>query len=289
MVIPYLWKTNRKKGVTMETEIIVIFCITDDYLKSINFKDDKQTKMPTAEIMTVAIVAAYYFGGNQEKARIFFYEHGYSKNTLSKSQFNRRLHAIDADVWECLQKTLAEVFKRENTSQEYVVDSFPVQVCHNIRISRARIYTEEKYRGYSASKRQYFFGLRVHMITTVSGKPIELVIAPGSFSDITVFREFDCDLPAGSTIYGDAIFNDYHWEDTLQEATDITLLAARKSNSKRPHSLWNEYLINRYRKIIETTFSTITNLFPKKIHAVTAKGFHLKVFCFTLSYSIACL
>lgn len=273
----------------METEIIVIFCIIDDYLKSINFKDDKQAKMSTAEIMTVAIVAAYYFGGNQEKARIFFYEYSYSKYTLSKSQFNRRLHAIDTYIWECLQKMLAEVFKRENFSQEYVVDSFPIQVCHNIRISRSKIYTKEHYRGYSASKRQYFFGVRVHMIATVSGKPVELIIAPGSFSDIKVFRDFDYDLPPGAIIYGDAIFNDYHWEDTLNEAANITLLAARKSNSKRPHSLLNEYLINRYRKTIESTFSTITNLFPKKIHAVTAKGFQLKIFCFILSYSIASL
>lgn len=270
----------------METVIIVIFCAIDDYLKDINFVDDVQSRMSTSEIMTIALTASLYFGGNQEKARRFFLDHHYVRHMLSKSQFNRRLHAIDADTWEYCQRKLGEKFKNENESNEYLVDSFPIPVCHNVRINRSKIYTEEQYRGYSASKRQYFFGLRAHVIATTSQKPVEFILAPGSSSDISVFREFDLDLPTNAKLYGDAAYTDYQWEDCLAEAANITLLSARKSNSKRPHSLFNDWLINQNRKLIETTFSQITNLFPKKIHAVTAKGFHLKVFFFILAYSL---
>lgn len=75
---------------------------------------------------------------------------------LSKSQFNRRLHAIDESVWDQLNMILARAFKFMNNESEYIVDSFLVAVCHNIRISRSKIYQREEYRGYSASKRQYF-------------------------------------------------------------------------------------------------------------------------------------
>ncbi len=40
------------------------------------------------------------------------------------------------------------------------------------------------------------------------------------------------------------------------------------------------------RKRIETTFSQITNMFPRKIHAVTKQGFLLKLVIFIVSFSI---
>jgi len=44
-----------------------------------------------------------------------------------------------------------------NPGQEYIIDSFPVPGCDNIRIERCKIYTEEEYRGYIASKKRYFY------------------------------------------------------------------------------------------------------------------------------------
>ena len=43
------------------------------------------------------------------------------------------------------------------------------------------------------------------------------------------------------------------------------------------------------RKYVETVFSGITNLFSKKIHAVTPQGFELKIVCFLLVFAIQCL
>jgi len=43
------------------------------------------------------------------------------------------------------------------------------------------------------------------------------------------------------------------------------------------------------RKRIETSFSQIAALLPKKIHAVTAQGLELKVVCFVLAFAIQLL
>jgi hypothetical protein len=273
----------------MKTQIIIIFCFVDDYLKNINFNDDRQAQMSSAEIITATITAAMFFGGNHEICRKFFYDHGYVKKMLSKSQFNRRLHAIDISIWEQINYFLGQIFKKRNKTGEYTIDSFPVPVCENIRISRCNIYEEEKYRGYSASKNQYFFGIRVHMICTVTGEPVEIIFAPGSVSDAKIFKEFELNLPKKSKLYGDGMYNDYAWEDVTKEALDIDILPIRKSNMTRQHAPSLRFWINRQRKNIETTFSRITGLFPKRIHAVTAKGFELKVFTFILGYSISLL
>ena len=116
----------------MKTQIIIIFCFVDDYLKAINFQDDRQAQMSTAEIITAAITAAMFFGGNHEKCRKFLDDHGYVKNMLSKSQFNRRWHAIDMSIWEQINYFLGQIFKARNKTSEYAIDSFPVAVCEMI-------------------------------------------------------------------------------------------------------------------------------------------------------------
>jgi hypothetical protein len=52
---------------------------------------------------------------------------------------------------------------------------------------------------------------------------------------------------------------------------------ARKKNAKKQHDPWWNYMINVERKPIETTFSELSALLARKIHAVTQKGFLLKV------------
>ncbi len=52
---------------------------------------------------------------------------------------------------------------------EYIIDSFPVKLCHNIRTGRCRLFWEEKYRGYNASKREYFYGVKIELVTTADG------------------------------------------------------------------------------------------------------------------------
>jgi Transposase DDE domain len=273
----------------MEMRIVIIFCVVDDILKCTGFKDDWQAKVSSSEIITIAIVAGLFFGGNLTRARKFFIEYKYTKRELSSSQFNRRLLAIDRTIWKYIFQTLAEVFKTNNKSKHYAVDSFPVAVCDNIRISRCNLYKTEEYRGKSASKRRYFYGIKVHMIATTNREPVEVVFSPRSYADCSVFKSFPLGLPSGSSLFADSGFTDYNYEDLVNEALDIDFLVARKSNSKRPHCLFIESLISSGRKTIETTFSQITNLFPKKIHAVTAHGFELKVFCFILAYSFSLL
>ena len=270
----------------MEMQVITVYCICDDLVKYFEIKDDIQAKMSTSEVLTTAITAAMFFAGNQERARIFLKEHNYIPNMLSKSQFNRRLHAISTHLLESIFDVLGEVFKNTNESNEYAVDSFPISVCKNIRISRSKIYKkQEEYRGKCVSKHEYFYGVRVHMITTIQGDPIEMIIAPGSYHDSTIFKQFQLDLPEKSYLYADSGFTDYKYEDLINDASGINFLVARRSNSKRQHKPWISALISHSRKFIESTFSKINSLFPKSIHAVNAKGFELKVFFFALAHS----
>ena len=130
----------------MDTQIVVVYCLCDDILKGLHHCEDPQRKMSDAEVMTMAIVAALYFGGNQEKARVFLQEHGYIPKMLGRSRFNRRLHKI-SDLFLIVFDLLGEVWKQLNEESVYVIDSFPIAACDNYRIMRSKRYHGEVWRG----------------------------------------------------------------------------------------------------------------------------------------------
>jgi transposase len=270
----------------MQEQIITIYCLCADFLIVYGHKDDPQTQMSTAEVMTVVLVASAFFCGNQERSRLFLKEHGYIPRMLSKSRLNRRLHAISETLWQALFALLAEIAKQTNPEQTYCADSLPVPVCDNIRIFRCRLYQGEDYRIRIASKKRYIYGLRLHLLVSSTGKPVEMMLAPAGVGDITAFRSLPLDLPRDAEICADAAYTDYLFEDTLAQVTGVQLIAHRKCNSKRQHPGWVAYLSDHARKRVETTFSQIAACFGRSIHAVTPRGFELKVFLAVLAYAI---
>ena len=124
----------------MDDTIITTYYLCEEFLKAIGHHDDQQVCLSTAEVMSVALVAAAFFGGNIEASRSFLDEYGYIPKAISKSRFNRRLHAVEPCLWRTLFDLLAEVFKHNNPDNSYVVDSLPIAVCDNIRIRRCRLY-----------------------------------------------------------------------------------------------------------------------------------------------------
>jgi len=272
----------------MDTHIIAIFCICEDMLRALHHYEDPQCRMSDAEIMTTALVAVMYFSGNYVSACKLLKEQGYIPGMLSASRFNRRLLRI-RELFLTLFALLGEHWKALNEESIYSIDSFPISVCDNIRIPRAHIYQDERYRGYCASKKRYFYGVKLHLLVTPEGHPVEVFLTPGSTADVSTLENYAFDLPPGSTIYADRGYNDYDFEDDLRDTDGIAFQPMRKKNSKRPFPPWIRYLQHHYRKMVETAGSLIIQRFPKSIHAVTATGFELKVILFVLAYSINCL
>lgn len=275
----------------MNTILTLTYCLIDDMLQALRHQEAPQCTVSDAEVMTTALCAARFFHGNFATARLFLQEHGYIPRMLSKSQFNRRLHR-NSGLFMCLFQGLAQFFKAREEKQEnlFLIDSFPAKVCDNIRIDRCRIYpteaTEDAFRGYIASKRRYFYGLKIFLMTTRKGYPVDIFFTPGSYSDTAQLRQFSFDLAEGASIYGDKAFNEYFTEDVLAEAGDVALMPLRKKNSQRRFPVWVEYVQHYVRKAVETAGSLIERRLPKTIHAVTAAGFELKVFLFVLAFSI---
>lgn len=268
----------------MELEIITIYVICSEFLVAMNHREDSQCRMSDAEVMTTAIVAMLHFGGNYAKARKWLKSPQYMPTMLGQSRFSRRLNRLNHLFVPCFN-LIGQAWKELNPEDIYAIDTFPIPVCDNIRISRAKIYQDEAYRGYIASKKRYFYGLKLHLMVTQQGQPVEFFISPGSDSDVALMDQFDFDLPPGSTVYADKIYNSYLVEDCLLADGDIDFSPFRKANSKRPDPAWKRFLQHHYRKIVETSGSLLERFLPKHIHATNSTGFELKLILFVLALS----
>ena len=105
----------------------------------------------------------------------------------------------------------------------------------------------EAYRGYKASMRRYFYGIKVQLITTSSGIPVEFSIVAGSQADVKVLDQLPFCLPAGSVLYADLAYTNYHLEDMLADDR-IKLYSQRKANAHRKDTPCLAYLKERMEK-----------------------------------------
>src|SRR5918996_1061772 len=117
----------------MELEIIIIYVLCTEFLQAMGHRDDPQAQMSDAEVMTTAIFAMLYCGGNYAKARNQLGCRQYIPAMLSESRFSRRLNRL-GHLFVPLFAVLAQTWKTLNTENIYSLDTFPVPVCDNIRI-----------------------------------------------------------------------------------------------------------------------------------------------------------
>ena len=271
----------------MDEKIIAMYCLCDDLLKALHHRRGHTTSDDGCRGNDYRLGCCLVLAWEPRSARLLCQERGLISPMLSKSRYNRRLHNIK-DMFIVLLNLLGTVWKELNTSLTYVMDSFPVAVCDNYRIPRAKCIGQEAYRGYIASKKRYFYGVKIHLMITKDGQPIEMFLSPGSFGDVEALKYFSFDLPAQSIVYGDKAYNDYEIEDLLREVDHIVLRPIRKKNSKRALPPYIEFVQHYQRKMVETAGSLLERLLPKSIHAVTAEGFELKVALFVVAHSVAC-
>ena len=266
-------------------KIISIFCLIDDILQGINHVEDVRRQVSDSEIILTAIVSSTSFYGNHSSAIKFMKQYGFIPNMLDKSRFNRRLHKIGKLLYE-LFEIVSSYYKDLCCELHYIIDSFPVAVCNNMRIANCKILKDKKWRGYTASMRNYFYGVKVQLLTTKDGIPIAFHFTPGKTGDAKALGKMIDKLPAEASLYGDSAYTDYGLEDIALERKCILLKIQRKSNAKRIDTVEQKYEKLKMRKRVETVISDIKKMFPRTIHAITLEGFLIKLTLFVFGLQL---
>jgi hypothetical protein len=265
---------------------VTIYTIIDDFLKARGHREDCRRKMSDAEVLTTAIVAAVDFGGVIAHAAAALKQSNVIPTMLSNGRLSVRLAAV-TDVLVSLFEHVATHFKHLNSSGEYILDSMPLPISQMARLRRSRLVRSRSLRwhfiGKDVTRRQHFFGFRLHLLITPALMPVEFVLEPARRDDRHAFVSLPLALSSGSEIFTDANYGKYELEALLAETEQITLSPMRTRSYSRQDPMAERDYKRLTRRRIETAFAIFCGLLPRSIHVVSLRGFYRKILCFVIA------
>lgn len=187
-------------------EEIAVEAVHDSVLKkmgkSVSTSSEKNT-LTNSQVVTTVVLSFQCFSDNQASACKYLADH-YVFTMPDKSSFNGtssgrildRLTNLMAD----LLVHLGMVFKELNLQSAYLIDSFPVSVCKNIRICKSKIIKGKELRGYNTPKHEFFYSFKIHVAITKEDIPVEFIATVGSIHGNTAFQEMLLNLPKNSDL-----------------------------------------------------------------------------------------
>lgn len=220
-----------------------------------------EPEVTDSEVITISLIIETFFQGHEEVGYAFVcqYLRELFLRLLDLDRFNQRRRALIA-VMEAIRQKLRDQLI-DPTDSVRLVDSAPITLMTYTRGAHCQsVDGNDDYFGVVTSKKGKFFGLRLHVTTTVTQLIDDWLLAPGSEPDPDVLDELVFhrrDL----TLIGDKIYNDAELEDRLWRKRRITLLPLRKNNQKKQWSAEVRRVLGNIRHRVETVFSTLTTVF----------------------------
>ena len=215
------------------------------------------------EVMTV-----YLFGhlqGHFTQRRIYDYTAGHWRAWFpalpSYQAFNRRLNRLSAAFALVLQDSLRQAGERLGGGDDRLLDSLPVMLAKGSRGDAARVARPLAAKGYCASKRLYYHGVKLHLVARKRYKrlpvPESLVLTSAAVHDLTAFQQALA-WPEAGALFGDKAYGDVATRAALA-ARHVTLCVPEKRPLGRPRDEWQAGLWSRFvsamRQPVESCFN----------------------------------
>ena len=277
---------------TFEDFILTVYVVIDELYRQfapsevIHRRHVLDAKLSDSEIITISICGELA-GIDSENAWFSFVKKNYRHlfpQLCSRSRFNRTRRAL-MQTTELLRQKMISAFPIP-FSPYFIIDSFPLAVC---KFRRARYC--RSFRGYGAdygkcpSKKETYFGYKVHALVTLEGYITSFEITPASTDDREGLRDI-VESQSDLVILGD---KGYVGENLMLEMKEqgICLLALKRSNSKINWSKSFRQLIFKLRRRVETVFSQLSEqLNAERVLAKSFQGLCTRLSNKILAYNL---
>lgn len=278
---------------SFEDFILVVYVLVDDLYKKIAPKQVKcrrnvdKALLSDSEIITIGLCGELV-GVDSENAWYSLVRKNYRHlfpRMCDRSQFNRTRRNL-TQVTDLIFTELAKQFADEI----FIVDSFPLEVCKFGRAHFCKLFrTEGASYSYNPSKKQTYFGFKVHVLTT-SGVAIKAFeITPANVDDRKPLHDLSLFANSGSVFLADKGYVSEKLAQKLKTQGQ-TLLALKHDNSPQPYSPTLRKEIFRRRRRIETTFSQLAcQLNSQRVLAKSFAGLALRLLTKFLAFNLCFL
>jgi len=207
-------------------------------------------------------------------------------NLIDRSNFNRRRKRLGSYITQLNQSIAGVINQGENV---YLVDSIPVPVCQIAREKSSKVckenYETAPDKGYSAVSKSWYFGYKLHLVTSINGVFSSMDLTKASVHDIHYLNEVKHSNISNCTLIGDKGYLSKSYQLDLFNTRQINLETPKRYNQhdKEPFP----FIFKRARKRIETLFSQLCDqLMLKRNYAKSRIGLALRILCKITSVTI---
>lgn len=280
-----------KESWSMKEVLTIVYIVVDDAYKKLygtqsyfRTSPNDEPKFTDSEVITLALVAelAGYQSRNAWWGQVSKNYRELFPELCDRTRYERRIKRLTKAIEQIRQHLL--FLMNVDLSRVRVVDSFPVTVCHLRRVSSSSQPFEYMASfGYCASKKEHFYGFKVHMVTDTNGIPVAYTLSSGHVHDtkglaflLQDMNVLDRFLPYLISIFGDKGYVGVDFAHNVKHYFGVDLLAIARDYDKDlalPISAYNE-LVSKGRKIIETSISVFTgSMNAASTHSRSITGF----------------
>lgn len=196
---------------------------------------------------------------------------------IDRSNFNKRRRRLCPLIYEFAKRKAAAMLEGENV---FLMDSIPVPICKIAREKRCKFENEsfesKPDKGYSAISKQYYYGYKLHLITSVNGIFHSMDLTKASVHDVNVLKEIKYGKMCNATLIGDKGYISKEIKIDLFESCQIKLETPKRSNQKDDEQ-WHP-IFRKCRKRIETLFSQLCDqMMLKRNYAKKLEGLNTRL------------
>ena len=279
----------------MEDLILISYVMIDELYKQYapqevtKRKNVSKVKLSDSEIITISICGELA-GIDSENSWYNFVKKNYLylfPDLCCRSKFNRKRRDL-LQVTELIREKLKQFFNIDSKDY-YIVDSFPLEVCKFGRAHFCRSFRSDGANyGKCPSKKETYFGFKVHALITLDGFITAFDITPASTDDREGLRDLMGEQYTLSVI-GDKGYVGEQLREDMQDR-NICLLALKRNNSKINWSKPFRQMIFKLRRRVETVFSQLSQqLNVERVLAKTFRGLCTRLINKVLAYDLALL
>lgn len=245
-----------------------------------NFKFyPRQPKMSDCQIIALSITAESigidsenYLFGKLKKDYIADFP-----NLIDRCNFNRRRKQL-APYLRQLNKCLADSMNEDENT--FIIDSIPVPICKIAREKSSKVCREHfetaPDKGYSAVNKAWYFGYKLHLVTSVRGVFHSMDLSKASVHDIHYLNDVKQSGLNNCTLIGDKGYLSKTWQSDLFHTAKVELKTPMRSNQQNKERF--EPIFRRFRKRIETMFAQLCDQFMlKRNYAKSVIGLSVRI------------
>jgi Transposase DDE domain len=262
------------------------YVLDDELLEDGNFfKYKNSPKMTDIEIVTLSLTADSL---SIDSENLLFsklkteYINDFP-NLVDRSNYNRRRKKLMPFIAQVSRNISALIDPKQD---RFILDSIPIPICQNPRISRTKICKDDTQilpsKCYHASHKIYYYGFKLQLIISKSGIPVSLGVTSANVHDVNILAHLndiqltDCELIA------DKGYLSLGYQTSLFEEAKIKLITPLRANMDANLSQWTPKY-RYHRKRIETLFSQLCDqMLIKRNYAKSFNGLFTRI-CSKLS------